>query len=345
MPKFSFIQTSYQNFEDDVLRLRNRNRDNAQVRPYMDWRYLGQEANKKPDIFWVKSANGNLVGMASLIYRPYWMNEELKYFGVLGDISLDKEFRGTGLVDSLFEYIRTYLAAKGPPCSLVIPNVAASKVLSRNGWKIKEPLIHHVFLLEPFDKILSLINNNVLAKFFGVFWKLFSSGRLCLIAKRGLYIKQVSQFDEEFDEFWARFSKKKICIGDRSLKSLMWRYDRAKQKRFAIIKGYRNDALVAYLVYIIDENEKACYVYDILVEEQNDVCSFIKQFIQSLRNNTRVNSVRVLLNEGHPYSSSLIRSGFMKRKGNNLFQIYLPENSKIETDMIVWMLTAADKDV
>src|SRR4051794_28822660 len=85
--------TSYDGEEDHVLRLRNLTRETIQDRSYLDWRYRSPPGQPKPIIAWVLDARGGRVGMAGLIFRPYWIDGALAAVAVLGDIALNEDLR------------------------------------------------------------------------------------------------------------------------------------------------------------------------------------------------------------------------------------------------------------
>jgi len=346
MSEFSFLVTPYLGFEEEVLCVRNRNRSIQQDRVYLDWRYIGQETQTPPEILWVKTSSGDFVGMAALIYRPYWIDNKQYEFMILGDISLDKECRGTGLADEFFLYIKRHIESKTKPCALVIPNIPARKVLNRCGWYEREPLVHHVLLLNPEKKIRSIpklkIFSNILAK--GYLFLL--AARLKTIQTKGVLFNIVTEFGEEFDLFWNAFDKKNICLRDRSRKSLQWRYgDRPGEESFFIVTAHLAGDLIAYIVYSINNELGSSNVYELMAIDKKYLNALVKWFINYLQTDFHLDSIRIALNREHPYSTHLRKIGFSPRKGGQAIQVLVPENPQASLGAHRCLLTAGDKDV
>jgi len=205
---FTFSITGYKGYEEEVLQLRNNNRPKPQTRTHMDWRYLGQYLSMKPLIFWIHNSKGARVGMASLIFRPYWVSNKIYDFAVLGDIALNKELRGKGIAKKLFLFINSHIEKQLYPCALVIPNEAARKSLSSAGWKVQEELPHYVNLFSPSDKIYSIIKNRMLSDILGLTFKLIKTIRLSFSPTKGLTATVVNKFDESINLLWESMKKK-----------------------------------------------------------------------------------------------------------------------------------------
>ena len=345
MSEFSFLVTPYPGFEDEILCLRNRNRSVPKNRAYFDWRYLGQETLTPPEILWVKAPSSAFVGMASLIYRPYWLDNKQYEFMVLGDISLDREYRGTGLADEFFHYMKRHIKNKVSPCALVIPNMAAQKVLERCGWHAKERLVHHVLLLNPEKKIHSYVKFELLSKILSKWYLVLLSKRLRAIQTKGLSITIITKFGEEFDIFWNALDKSNICLRDRSQRSLQWRYgNRPGGESFFIAACHSAGELVAYLVYSINEKSGASIIYELMAINKSYLNGLVKLFVNYIQENFQLDSMRIVLNEKHPYAHQLRKIGFSPRKGGQSIQVLAPDHPEVPLNSFRWLLTAGDKD-
>src|SRR5690242_4981945 len=67
--------TCFHGFEDEILRLRNANRERAETLEYLFWRYQFTADAPEPRIFWLLSPDRERVGMAAVIFRPYRVNK------------------------------------------------------------------------------------------------------------------------------------------------------------------------------------------------------------------------------------------------------------------------------
>ena len=149
-----FSVTGYAGFEEEILSLRNANRAVPKTRQYLDWRYTQLPGTPAPRVFWIRSRDRSAVGMASLIFRRYWVNGEPRDVAVLGDISLEESLRRKGLGRQLIEFVGRYLDQFSPHHSaFVVPTRAAQRCLSAAGWTTAGRLVPHVFLLDPTDAL------------------------------------------------------------------------------------------------------------------------------------------------------------------------------------------------
>lgn len=339
----SFSVTAYSGFEDEVLNLRNRNRAKPRTREYLDWRYLGQKTIIPPVIFWVYS-DKRPVGMAGLIFRPYWINGEIKYIGVLGDISLDSELRGKGIAKDFFIFINSYLNDNSTSFAFVIPNIPAQKTLSSAGWQIQEKLIRHIFMLNPCEKLLSIIKIKSLSNLISVIYKTLIGLKIRYKAKGNYKMEFVNKLDHSFDTFWNNIRKDKLILNDRSASTLTWRYLDHPYSRCRVVKFIAAGNFIAYLIYYIREDRKECIIYDILSNHDTNIEAIIWEFLMYVKKNVEVDMVNLVINQKNRYAAHLGNMGFSKRKGENLFQIYkiVPPDDTAQND---WYITLGDKDV
>jgi len=153
--------------------------------------------------------------MAGLVFRPYWINDKIYYFGVLGDISLDNEFRGKGIAKDFFLFINLYLREKVCDLGLVIPNVPAQKSLSSSGWRIVEKFIPHVFIVNPYIMVLKIIKIKNILKLFGNMYELFLILKLSSRRTYNIKLEMCEHFDESFNDLWKKVDKKGLIISNR----------------------------------------------------------------------------------------------------------------------------------
>jgi GNAT superfamily N-acetyltransferase len=143
--------TGYKGFEDEILQLLNANRPVAQTRRWLDWRYTQLPGVPAPKVFWIRYNDRLPVGMASLIFRRYWVNGEPRDVAVLGDISLKQDLRGLGLGRQLMAFIGRHLNSWPNHSAFVIPTSAAERCLSATGRTTAGCIVPHVLLVDPTD--------------------------------------------------------------------------------------------------------------------------------------------------------------------------------------------------
>lgn len=345
MQEYSFTVTGYAGFEDEILRLRNANRSNAQTRGYLDWRYRGLVNAPEPKVFWIRSASGHAVGMSSLIFRRYWENNRQLHLAVLGDISLDANSRGKGLGQQLFKFVRRYIDEHLPDCSaFVIPNAAAQTGLTSAAWRIGGRLTSYVFLLDPTEKLHGLLRYRWLAMRVAWLIKKFISGILQFHLQQGCSMHLVAGPDDSFQALWKTLPKEGLILRDRGLASLTWRYADHPHEQFKFAKFTRSGELLGYVIFKLSQEDKTCFVYDIVVTKQEDLKSIVALFVMHCNDREDIGTIRLLLNDNHPYCRNLWMAGFIPRRASGVFQVYLP-NGRAQEASCTWAITWGDKDI
>src|SRR2546430_5984453 len=112
--EFSCEVTGFHGYEQQILGLRNANRDEPETLEYLAWRYRRSADSPEPQVFWLLSPDRQRVGMASVVFRPYWSNNTRVQTAVVGDISLDTRWRGRGLGQVLLRFMTEYLDVHFP---------------------------------------------------------------------------------------------------------------------------------------------------------------------------------------------------------------------------------------
>src|SRR5574341_2169636 len=136
MPRIKFTTTSYEECKNDLIEFRNANRDTMRDGSYFDWRYLERPSEQKPIIVWAETEQGVKVGALSLIPHHFTINNKAAYVGLLGDISVAKEWRGKGIAQQMFKYLSETEAARQLSACLVLPNEAAARSLMKADWRV-----------------------------------------------------------------------------------------------------------------------------------------------------------------------------------------------------------------
>ena len=254
----SFSTTHYSGYEEDVLRLRNRNRSYTKTREYMDWRYLGRNTCRPSVVFWVHAGDGTRIGMAALFFHRYRVNNHIDEFAVLGDISLDSDFRGKGIAKQLFEFINSYIEEESISCTFVMPNDAARKSLGSAGWETKEILIRHTFFLNPTEKINEFVKNRYVSLLIGKLIQGYYNLKLGFIDHKDLKLITVDNVDDSFDSFWESLPKQGLILRDRNSAELNWRYKDHPHEQFEIAKLRLGDEFIGFIIYTNLREKRTC---------------------------------------------------------------------------------------
>lgn len=341
--RFSFSVTGYTGHEDQILEIRNRNRRTKQSREYLDWRYLGETSPTPPTIFWMRENDGPIVAMASLIFRPYAVNGETRYFAVLGDISVNEECRGEGLSRKLFGFMNNHIRKARIPVAFVMPNKAAENALRTAGWTTIGKLVPRIFVARPWEKCKAILKIDALARL--VCWglELWTGAAISFQMQPGLSLQPVETFDQEFQTFWERLPKAGMIMRERSVSALTWRYRKQPDAKFSIGKFYYRGTLVGYVVSSIDEEKRMCLISDFVVIDWDLFKPCMALFVRRAVQNPNVVTVRIVFTESSPYARQLWKMGFIPRGPVTAFQAYHTIDSRLMNPG-TWFVTAGDKD-
>jgi len=342
MNNIVFSISNYNNHEDMVLKIRNKNRDVVVSREYLDWRYL-ENSTHPPVIFWVHKGDGSCVGMASLIFRRYWVDNEAQDVAVLGDISLDRELRGSGISTKLFRYINEYIEEHN--CyAFVLPNNLASRGLMKAGWVTHEKLVSYVLLVNPSHKLISYHIGKGLSELLGQVFRMII--RLSVMVKNpGNYsVNNISKFDESFDMLWHDVPKHGLILRERSAHSLIWRYGNHPYRRYCVAKVQRGEQDIGYVIYSM-EHDGMCLIMDIISKGKEHMYPMMLAFIKKQINNKDITTIRVSVNENNCLTGIFKALGFINRGSENIFQAYAASSRLESFRKHMWFVTSGDKDV
>jgi GNAT superfamily N-acetyltransferase len=344
---YTCVVTGYAGFESHILRLRNANRSDVKSRRYFDWRYRRFTDVPEPKVFWLVSGSGERVGMASVIWRPYWTGRVRTPIAVLGDISLDSSLRGKGLGRFLLHFVTRYLERAGPEgTALVIPTEAARQSLAAVGWQTKGRLIPHVLLLNPASKLRGLGRSARPGSPVARGATSLLSGFLGRHVRRDAALDVVDGADASCEVLWQETERDNAISRDRSLVSLSWRYADHPSQKFSVAKMTRGAHLIGYAVFSVDPQEQLCVVYDLVVREDADVTSLLALLGQYCIRQGEISTIRLVLNDEHPYRQRIWRLGFIARGAAAAFQVYSPGDASAASRCTPkWIVTAGDKDI
>jgi GNAT superfamily N-acetyltransferase len=344
--EISFSVTGYEGFEEEILRMRNSNRPVRQDRKYLDWRYESGANAAEPRIFWAVSASGKRIGMASLICRSYWVDDNLQPFAVLGDISLEVEARGKGLGKRLLAFVTNYVKTQMPNVNLafVIPNEAAQKSLATVGWTTVGRFVSYVFFVDCTELLAKRIPYSNLAKLLArIIAKPFAL-LPALHIRSEFTMDVVSEIEESLDDVWAGFPKQKLIMRDMANDSMRWRYASHPNIEFKVAKFLKATRLHGYVIFAVALQEKTCHIYDLIALDKKRLHCMLALFLRYCAQAKGVSCVRLLLNDSHPYRKWLWTLGFVPRGTHGEFQVY-SGNSRLPGEFSGWRLTMGDKDI
>jgi len=131
MGEFSCSAENYEKCKDELAAFRNANRASARGPEYFRWRYRGRPNNAPPIIVAARDASGEIAGALSVIPHHYYVGNNLKRLGVLGDISVSEKYRGRGIAQKMFVCLPGLEAVRELEGCVVLPNKEALRPLEK----------------------------------------------------------------------------------------------------------------------------------------------------------------------------------------------------------------------
>jgi len=350
--RFSYSMTGYEGNEENLLRLLNRNRATRQDRNYLDWRYLGEPASPPAILFWVHDEKGKRVGVSSLIFRAYCVDGEPCFFGVRGDTSLEKAFRGQGLGKGLFIYMMKHIDEQEYVCTFGLANEASARASVAAGWTVQDSFLPYVLVIDPADKLFDLCKNRFAAERIGGMYGRFYKRRTRFFRHGEFRTVPAEEFDGSFDETWRRIRDRKGIMRRKDAPTLNWRYARHPQMKFLTKKVLKGHEVVGFAIYRIVRdvdgqgwNVVVCTIYDFCLTEREDVPLALKTLIRDLLDDTpEITSIRINMNEKNPEATGVQKAGFRKRGKDGVLTTYMRSGS-IACRSNHWFMTLGDKDI
>lgn len=344
MQDYKFTVTGYAGHEDEALRVRNANRPFSRTPETAAWHYRSLAGAPEPKVFWVRDTADQAVGMASVVYRPYWVDGKQEYFGVLGDISLASELRGKGIGKQLMLFISHYLDTAVPACrGFVMPNAAGQKTAASGGWQTEGQLVLYVMpinLLAKAGKMAGKLSAQPGKRdIFTAILRRF----LSIYAPKGYSLSFNDTPDERFDRFWEAYPKTGLVLEDRSAAMLKWRYRDQPDSHFIIATLSYQDEFAGYAVMRLSGDRQTCEICDLLVARPHSVECLLAALIIQCIQLYPVIEARIVLADSHPYRAHLWKLGFVRRAAPGVYQSYGPGGRTIDRKF-AWMITAGDKD-
>jgi GNAT superfamily N-acetyltransferase len=347
MSDIKLFTANYKDCKNDLIHFRNSNRDTERDEAYFDWRYLRRPNGLDPIIVWAENGEGRKIGALSLIPHHYMVNNSAALVGVLGDISVAKDWRGKGIAHRMFSYLSETEAVRKLSASLVLPNEAASGPLAKANWQTISTMERHVKFFKVEKKFLQLFRVSWLSKLaafpFNMLLKVLSLETYAH-AVDGYNGMIVSEFDDRFDALWNDAEKEGMCIGTRNKHYLTWRYANHPLIHYRIFTLTHHSMLCGYIIFHYSED--TCYIDDIFFIDKNRYPYYLLVFYLKHIRTTDSSKIIFSMNNNDFFNLKLLKFGFIKRP-SNWSSMILIHDIKAEAFLLEgnnWFLTAGDKD-
>jgi GNAT superfamily N-acetyltransferase len=333
--------SGFHGFEDEMLRLRNTNRESPETLAYLNWRYERSPEAPEPVLFWLLSPARERIGMAAAIFHPYWVDARRVQVAVIGDISVDAAWRGRGLGQRLLRFMTAHLDEHFPQHpALVIPTESARHAFARIGWTTAGALAPLVYLLDAGRYLQPLLRSARLAG------AVAGGVRVCarLLVKRhvrsGDELSLSPAPDASFTDL-GRPGSVQVGLRDTGPGPLDWRYVRHPHTRFTFATLRHAGEARACLVFEESTLPGTCSIYDLAARSPADLRALCALFVERGLATPGLASLRVQLDERHPARAHLRRLGFIARAAETVLQIHSRDGS---AERLEWRVSQGDKD-
>lgn len=333
---------------DELIDLRNYNRIEKRNRAYFNWRYINRPHKSKPQIIIARNQANELIGSVSIIPHHYNVKGESKLFGVVGDISVKKNYRRKGIATKLFNYIREVEFLKDIECLIVLPNTEAEIVLKKTGWQQISSINRYVRVLN-FDYYINIKSKFKIFK--NVFLTISNkfSNLICIQRKLAeIYSYKITdKLSSDFDNLWFAFDKSNFVGGLRNRSYLQWRYLDHPLIKYQIFCMYKKNTFCGYIVF--HDDNKTVKIDDFFCADfKTDLRYLLGSFIEYTIKNINANNIYLRTNNNDFLVHNPIVFGFIKRKDKQNFLLFSFSDKTINESLKnskLWFLTSGDKDV
>jgi RimJ/RimL family protein N-acetyltransferase len=346
MNSIRFSAVPYEHCKGDFVTFRNANREDVRDEQYFEWRFLKRPNGSKSLIVWAEDANGSKIGSISLTPHHYSLDNRNVLFGILGDISVSKEWRGKGIARQMLAYMKELREFKELEACIVIPNDDAAKPLEKEGWKTVSTIERYIRILNPEVSL----RKHIAGKPFAAILTALGTLRDLITKKTvdgdssGYRYEFSDHFVDSFNNLWDGMDRMGIIVGRRDREYLTWRYQHHPIDKFRIFTISGKNELLGYIVSQI-EGER-CQIFDIVSKGKDSFCKMLNSFVTYISSNKTLISVSLRLSDQAARGLPLKRSLFLKRPDYLRFMIYsTSQPSRFTSEEARWYLTLGDKDV
>jgi GNAT superfamily N-acetyltransferase len=340
----------YQQCKPELMKVRNANRDDVRDDNYFDWRYLGRPGGRPPVIVLARNGKGEAVGALSLIPHSYWVDNALATVGLLGDISVAREWRGKNVAQQMLRYLAQLDAVRNLRCCLVLPNEPAARPLEKSGWSGVSSLNRYIRVVSIERLLLKRSCPVRLAKALSFiispgYERMFSVSAPTRADAYDLAI--IDTIDIQFDELWNSIEKNGMVIACRDCDHLTWRFARHPLRKYRFLVLKHGGEIQGYVAFHV--NGDNCYIDDIFCRNVPGLPAYLMHaFVTNQRNTGTMTSINIQINQNYVSAASMNRLGFSKRRD---FQRVMVMPRADATDDLAflssrnWFMTIGDKDI
>ena len=103
-----------------------------------------------------------------------------------------------------------------------------------------------------------------------------------------------------------------------------------------------HQGLEGYMIFEVGRRDPTCRIHDVMVKRPSDVRRMLKLFARHFQTMGTLNTIRLVVADGHPYARSLWKAGFVTRPAQAVFQV---RSAGAAFNQCAWHITSGDHDV
>ena len=315
---------------------------------FWKWHYLENPYTSLDDIpLWIVKDGERVVGQAATILVELKVGDETRRGVWILDFILFPEYRGQKLGKRLLQLAReTY-----PTMMALGFNDASGNVLRSLEWVPMGAINRYQRLLFPGYGLKEIAALAPLRALLNLGYSPFRPRSREMSPGRNYSIREVSKFDESFDDLWRRVSERYPCAVARGSSFLEWQFMRQPGKKFDVLGLYEGERLVGYAVLFFRKPERAnappkAAVTDICYDSSRPAEIIDELLKAALRLSVERRAGSLVTDVRDPAIEERLRQlGFWHIKKSPPFMVYSPSQRELMYEPDNWFLTRADSDV
>lgn len=315
---------------------------------FWKWHYLENPYTSLNDVpLWIVKDGERVVGQAATILVKLKVGDETRKGIWILDFILLPEYRGQKLGKRLLQLAReTY-----PTMMALGFNNASGNVLRSLEWVPMGAINRYQKLLFPGYGLKEITAFAPLRGLVNLCYSPFRPGLRQTRSSSDYTIREVSEFDDSFDDLWRRAADRYPCAIARGSSFLEWQFMRQPGKSFDVLGLYEANQLVGYVVLFFRKPERGnappkAAITDICYDSSSAEAKIDELLKAALRLSLERRAGSLVTDVRDPVVEERLRQlGFWYIKKSPPFMVYSPTRRELMYEPRNWFLTRADSDV
>lgn len=343
--------------EDGIISLFNSVFNKNRSKEYWSWQFKGNTV-KEPVII-IAEDNSKIVGQATLLPTEVLIKKEKIYAGQSLDVMVDKDYRRQGIYENMVFKSYDIGIERDIKLRFGFPSESALEGLIKKlgGTLTTEiPLYMKIYNLN--NIFTAIIRNEVFAKVLSkpitfLINKIIYKEK-SVTEKNDYEIKEVFEFDKDFDKLWEKIKLDYPIMSERTSKFLNWRIKDHPAKCYKIFAAYSHKELTGYIIIKIEQRvlkgkykSKLGSIVDVIGKDE-DIIKALYLKAKDYFKNEKVDLSIIWLTDSMRYRKLFKSFGFFKTKSTIPFVVKdLTKDKKLENFIIKednWYLMPIESD-